>query len=206
MNNISDQELLMLLREKNEDAEELLYNKYFKIIKRKIYNYKTILNSLNIDSEEVFNDCVDSLNYAIETYSNLNTASFYTYLNLLVQRKIIKIIIKNTRRNKYINYISLDILNDNNKEIPDNKNKDILSKLCNEENIQQINEIILKTLSTNELTSFVMLLQGYTYNEIAKILNKSYNQIYYEINTTKKKIIKQIKKNNAKLLAFSGAV
>lgn len=206
MNNISDQELIMLLREKNEDAEQLLYNKYIKIIKSKIYNYKTTLNNLNIDLEEVYNECLETFNYAIENYSNLNSASFYTYANLLINRKITKKIIKNIKHSNYITYISLSVFEDNNKEIPDNKNKDVLEEMCCEENVQKLNEIILKTLSKKELVSFVMLVQGYTYNEIAKLLNKSYNQIYYEINLTKKKIIKQIKKNNTKSLAFSRVV
>lgn len=206
MNNISDQELIMLLREKNEDAEQLLYNKYIKIIKSKIYNYKTTLNNLNIDLEEVYNECLETFNYAIENYSNLNSASFYTYANLLINRKITKKIIKNIKHSNYITYISLSVFEDNNKEIPDNKNKDVLEEMCCEENVQKLNEIILKTLSKKELVSFVMLVQGYTYNEIAKLLNKSYNQIYYEINLTKKKIIKQIKKNNTKSLAFPRVV
>ena len=54
MNSISDQELIMLLREQNEDAEKILYERYFKIIGKIIKEYKNTLSELNIDESNLF--------------------------------------------------------------------------------------------------------------------------------------------------------
>ena len=66
---------------------------------------------------------------------------------------------------------------------------------CIDDNLEKLNE--------KELTSLVLLLQGYSYHDISKILHKSYNQVYYQISLIKKKIMQEIKKNSTKLLAFS---
>ena len=61
----------------------------------------------------------------------------------------------------------------------------------------------IRKLNEKELTSLVLLLQGYSYHDISKILHKSYNQVYYQISLIKKKIMQEIKKNSTKSLAFS---
>ncbi len=203
MNNISDQELIMLLREQNEDAEKILYERYFKIIKKIISLYKYTLRELNIDKSDLFTSCIDTFYYALNNYSNLSDASFNTYVSLLVKRKIKKTIIKKLNKSHYITCISLNTYEDRNHEIKDIKIKDNLEKICNEEEVQEINKIILDKLNKKELTSLVLFLQGYSYNEMSKMLQKSYNQVYYEIATLKKKIVGEIKKNSTKSLAFS---
>lgn len=203
MNSISDQELIMLLREQNEDAEKILYERYFKIIGKIIKEYKNTLSELNIDESNLFASCIDTFYYALNNYSNLSDASFNTYVKLLINRAIKKEIIKKININNHVTYISLTEYEEKNHEVSDKKIKDNLERICDEENIQQINKIILDKLNEKELTSLVLLLQGYSYRDISKILHKSYNQVYYQINLIKKKIMQEIKKNSTKSLAFS---
>lgn len=203
MNSISDQELIMLLREQNEDAEKILYERYFKIIGKIIKEYKKTLSELNIDESNLFANCLDTFYYALNNYSNLSDASFNTYVKLLINRAIKKEIIKKININNHVTYISLTEYEEKNHEVSDKKIKDNLERICDEEDIQQINKIILDKLNEKELTSLVLLLQGYSYHDISKILHKSYNQVYYQISLIKKKIMQEIKKNSAKSLAFS---
>ena len=203
MNSISDQELIMLLREQNEDAEKILYERYFKIIGKIIKGYKNILSELNIDRNNLFANCIETFYYALNNYSNLSDASFNTYVNLLINRAIKKEIIKKMNINNRVTYISLTEYEEKNHEVPDKKIKDNLERICDEEEVQKINKIILEKLNKKELTSLVLLLQGYSYNEISKMLHQSYNQIYYQINLIKKKIMREIEKNSTKSLAFS---
>lgn len=193
MMKISDYELIMLIREKNEEAEEILRTRYTEVIRKTINYYYPELVKLSINLEELIFNCQEALDKALEQYSSLSRASFKTYASLIINRKIKKTIIKALRDNKK-NLEEKSFNLDDIEKVYINNSSDPLNVICINERKNSIIQIIVETLSSNELDIFSLLVDGKNYNEIANILNKNYNQIYRNIQNIKKKLAANIEK------------
>lgn len=186
MIDISDYELLMLYNEQNEDALSLLYERYIPIINYYLNKYKGILNKLRVNRQEAYNECLEALHQAFDNYNMLVNASLKTYASLLINRKIQKIIEKNSyKKNLYVsNNISLDdilLLNIDLKYEP-------LSNILDNEVFTIFKETINNILSNFELQVITYRIKGLNNNEIAHKLNKSYKQIDNALQRIKNKL------------------
>lgn len=193
MFDISDSELVMLYRENNEEAALILNQKYTIIIKKIINRYYPPLKKLNINMDELMLNCHELLNNALETYNSLSKASFQTYLNLIIDRNIKKVIIKELRKlknNPEDSFTSFDDISNNDL----NTSIDPLNVLCTKEKEQDINKLIIEKLNNKELAIFSLLLDGLSYKDIACTLMQSYKQIYKKVQNIRKKLAPELQK------------
>lgn len=189
MFDISDSELIMLYRENNEEATDILNQKYSIVTKRIINKYYPQLKKLNINFDELILSCHELVNEALDTYNTLSKASLNTYISLIIDRKIKKTIINAVRYNKKnmeLSNIDFDNATDN--------SLDPLETLCAKESQKNLNEIILNKLNNNELAIFSLLLDGLSYKDIAFTLMQSYKQIYKKVQNIRKKLIPELQK------------
>ena len=189
MFDISDSELIMLYRENNEEATDILNQKYSIVTKRIINKYYPQLKKLNINFSELISSCHELVNEALDTYNPLSKASLNTYISLIIDRKIKKTIINAVRYNKKnmgLSNIDFDNTTDN--------SLDPLETLCAKESQKNLNEIILNKLNNNELAIFSLLLDGLSYKDIAFTLMQSYKQIYKKVQNIRKKLIPELQK------------
>lgn len=189
MFDISDSELIMLYRENNEEALDILNKKYYIVTKRIINKYYPFLKKLNINFSELISSCHELVNEALDTYNPLSKASLNTYISLIIDRKIKKTIINAVRYNKKnmeLSNIDFDNATDN--------SLDPLETLCAKESQKNLNEIILNKLNNNELAIFSLLLDGLSYKDIAFTLMQSYKQIYKKVQNIRKKLIPELQK------------
>ncbi len=189
MFDISDSELIMLYRENNEEALDILNKKYYIVTKRIINKYYPQLKKLNINFSELISSCHELVNEALDTYNPLSKASLNTYISLIIDRKIKKTIINAVRYNKKnmeLSNIDFDNATDN--------SLDPLETLCAKESQKNLNEIILNKLNNNELAIFSLLLDGLSYKDIAFTLMQSYKQIYKKVQNIRKKLIPELQK------------
>ena len=190
---ISDSELIMLAREKNEEAEEILRIRYTEVIRKIINYYYPEIVKLKINIEELIVNCQEVLNRALEEYTFLSKASFRTYANIIINRKIKKTIIKELRNSK-------KTLEDKSYNLDDiekvyaNNSLDPLDAICLKERRNLILKTIVNTLSTSELDVFTLLVDGKDCHEIASILKKNYSQIYRNIQNIKRKLAPELEK------------
>lgn len=190
---ISDSELIMLIREKNEEAEAILNERYTDVIKKIISHYYTELRKLNINIEELITSCQEVFNKALEQYNSLSKASFKTYANLIISRKIKKTILKVLRNNKKtLENKSFDL--DDIEKYHINNSLDPLNEMCMKENNNLLIKMIVETLSNKELDVFSLLIDGKDCHEIASILNKNYSQVYRNIQNIKRKLAPELEK------------
>lgn len=189
MFDISDSELIMLYRENNEEATDILNQKYSIVTKKIINKYYPQLKKLNINFSELISSCHELVNEALDTYNPLSKASLNTYISLIIDRKIKKTIINAVRYNKKnmeLSSIDFDNAMDN--------SLDPLETLCAKESQKNLNEIILNKLNNNELAIFSLLLDGLSYKDIAFTLMQSYKQIYKKVQNIRKKLIPELQK------------
>lgn len=189
MFDISDSELIMLYRENNEEATDILNQKYSIVTKKIINKYYPQLKKLNVNFYELISSCHELVNEALDTYNPLSKASLNTYISLIIDRKIKKTIINAVRYNKKnmeLSNIDFDNATDN--------SLDPLETFCAKESQKNLNEIILNKLNNNELAIFSLLLDGLSYKDIAFTLMQSYKQIYKKVQNIRKKLIPELQK------------
>ena len=192
MNKVSDSELLMLFHEKVEEAENMLNQKYEIIIKLILKKYIPIIKILNISFEDLYNECFELYHNALENYRNKTSASFNTYVSLIIERKVKKTIIKEYKeRKKYsIIYIKdmMDSFNGDNKYA-----KDPLEILCENENLEEMNNKIAQRLNEKEINIYKLMANGLSCKDISVILKKDYYSIYRKVRSIRKKVNSELK-------------
>lgn len=192
MFDISDSELIMLYRENNEEALDILNKKYYIVTKRIINKYYPFLKKLNINFDELILSCHELVNEALDTYNTLSKASLNTYISLIIDRKIKKTIINTIRDNK--KNIEVTNINFDNTASSTSNSLDPLETICASESQKNLNELILNKLNNNELAIFSLLLDGLSYKDIAFTLMQSYKQIYKKVQNIRKKLIPELQK------------
>ena len=192
--NYNDHELIMLISENNDDARNIIYEKYHYIIDIIFKKYYKTALALSIEPSDLFQDALLGFTDAINRYNEEDTASFATFATMCVDRRI-KTSIRNANTNKnkamqdtvsleyeYDDYLTLKDL------IKDDSSIDPLETISKEEDFKELDNQILNTLSDSEIQVYQLLKEDYDYHEIAKILNKEPKQIDNTIQRIKKKI------------------
>lgn len=196
--NSNDYELIMLYREDDEQAKNILYLKYKYIINLIIKKYSKNLIMANIDYQEVYSECSVAFSDALKSYQEDKDASLPTFITLCIERKMHSIIRKFSREKFKIDKesYSLDFLYDNNQElkdfIVDDAHEPLKNMTDNEKYHDLINEI-KNCLSKKEYDVFLLMAKNLNYLEIADILNMTPKQVDNTMQRIKTKI-KEIKK------------
>ena len=131
----NDNELLYLIKEENEAAKNLFYEKYTPVVEAKAKKYFTQIQNKGYEMNDLIQEGMIGLANAINDYVPEKDVKFITFANLCIDRQIISFI-RDVSRNKHQvlnssvsldaeNRVSgrslLDIINDNNVEIDPEK-------------------------------------------------------------------------------------
>lgn len=184
----NDYELVCLSREGNEDAINLIYQKYKPIIVKKSEEAIIRANHHGIEISDIMQEAYIGLDEAINSFNESDNASFYTFAMLCVNRQIINYLRKITGgKDKILNdaividdYLEKNMRDDFDTEfsfISREYEKDIMLEL--KSNLTEFE---------CEVLNFKM--DGYTFEEIANTLNKDIKSIYNTFHRIKLKFKK----------------
>lgn len=178
-----------------EEIKDILYDKYKYIVDILMRKYHNIAINLNIDLHELEQEASFAFTDAINSYQSDKNAKLSTFISLCVDRRIKKIIKKNTSEKAKIlnNTYSLDY--DYNEEgttlkdlISDDRVNDPLNKLAEEQDYEELIHKIKEALSSSEYEVFKLYSNGFDYQTIALLTNKNAKQIDNTIQRIKHKI------------------
>ena len=187
----NEYELVFLAQEGNEDAINLIYQKYKPIVVKKSKNSILFAAHHGIDINDIMQEGFIGLDEAIKNFSQDTDASFYTFALLCIDRQILNYIRKMTGgKDKPLNE-AISITDNLEKTVDDGTNIE-LSFINHDDDINTVNEI-RKILTDFERTVFDMKIKGYTFDEISEILNKDRKSIYNTFQRIRLKIKKNIK-------------
>ncbi|NLL02177.1 MAG: hypothetical protein GX265_04070 [Mollicutes bacterium] len=190
----NDVELVQLVKENNDDAKDTIYEKYKYIIDIIIAKYKKVFYVLGMDLMEVRQDAMLAFSDALVSYSSEKETTLATFISLVIERKIQNCIrkadtIKNKKNNE--NY-SLDyeyeIYNKPLSELIGDPNADPLVKVASKEAYEELVAKIKAILSPMEYEVYKLLISGFSYIDIAKILKKEPKQIDNTIQRLRTKV------------------
>lgn len=182
----SDEELIYLLREKNQDAIDLLLLRYYEYIK---WFLKDIFVSKNyyFDMEDLYLLSKIKMNDIIDKYDE-ESGKFYSFARISIKRNVFDYLKK--ERSKKVDY-SLDTYIDESNSIAF---IDVLFEegdsysTYNIFNLKQVKEKIQILLSEEEKNILKDKIDGYSYKEIAKKNNKSNKYIDNKLSKIKNKL------------------
>ncbi len=182
----NDFELVSLIRENNEEAREILYNKYKPIIVKKSTDQIYKLGSYGMEINDLIQEGYIGLDNAINCFNEKENTSFYTFALLCIDRQIITYIKKNTNNKAMILNDAINL--DDGKEYLFRDNTDIEGSFINKEDAKEFVNLICDSLSDIEKKVFSLKLEGYDIGEIANLLNKDTKVIYNTLHRIKYKI------------------
>lgn len=194
----NDYELLDQIHSCNEDANEILLYKYRPLIVSIAKKYIKYSHG-GVDLNDLIQEGLLGLNDAINSFRDEKNANFGTYAKICVQRKIANLI-KSTMsyKNKILNdYIPID--NDEDEPIDyflaDNS-KNPINMVEDYDFQNRLLTNLNDKLSDIEKEVFELKLSGFSYKEIANLLekdSKSIDNCIQRIKTKLKKVLEEIK-------------
>jgi RNA polymerase sporulation-specific sigma factor len=193
MKEFQDNELISLVNEKNEDASNLLYEKYSYIVDIIVNKYKKGAYYFSIDLNELRQEAMVGFSDALVSFDQDSNASLKTFITLCVERRVRNYIKANdTTKSKILKEAySLDTpvyegvtLGD---AIP-SKTSSPEDKMVEEESIKELRKKIDKTLSPFEKDVLELLINDFTEKDIASILNINIKQVYNCVAKIRKKL------------------
>ncbi len=180
---LADNELLYLIQEKNEEAGDLLFERYKHIIDISINKYLRSAYALNVDIEELKQEAMLGYVDAIHSYNDNMNMKLSSFISLCVERRLQNIIRKNnTGKIKMLkeaysldNEIGEDLtLAD---VVGDNRsNPEVIKE--EKESVKKLREKIDSALSNSEKEVLELMLNDYSSEEIASILSVDIKRVY----------------------------
>lgn len=195
---LNDYELISYVSENNEEAKEIIFEKYQPLIHdraRKLFKY---CKNNGAEENDLVQEGMIGLNDAIKTFQDSKDAIFYTYALKCINSRIISYIVKLGRlKNKILNdslFLELNNQDETNKfgkNLIDNSyNPEEI--LMNEEKKNEIMNIIEKKLNETEKEIINLKINGFKYKEIADIVGKDTKYIDNCIQKCKNKIKEEL--------------
>lgn len=186
----NDYELVSLAREGNEEAINLIYQKYKPIIVSKSSDAIVMATHHGIEISDIMQEGFIGLDEAINSFSENDNASFYTFAVLCINRQIINYLRKNTRsKNRILNdAVVIDEIIE--KSVKDDSIVDFYFSS------RDIIEDMKQNLTEFEYKVVTMKMDGYSFEEIANTLDKDIKSIYNTFHRAKLKIKKLINEDN----------
>lgn len=200
---LNDYELVSLAQENNEDAINILHQKYKPLIykkSKKIYSY---VSKKGIELSDIIQECMIGFEEAIKSFNPNDNVTFYTFCNVCMDRQLNSEITKlNRTKHKILNEaIPIESINDLGEEISladflgsDEQNPE--KGLLIDENIKELVKLTKEELTSFEECVFELKLQGFEYKEIASILDKTPKAIDNALQRIRTKIKKILESRN----------
>ncbi len=195
MNEYPDSELVNLVCERSEEASDVLYEKYSFIIDIICNKYRKGAYYLSLDLNELRQEAMVGFSDALVCYNQDKDVTLQSFISLCVERRVRNYIRNSdTQKNKMLrSAYSLDATYGDLNDVPlgekiGNTLYDPQVTLEQMENIKALKKQIDEMLSRNEKEVYRLMINDFSYEDIAAILNKDIKSIYNTAARIKNKI------------------
>ncbi len=199
---LDDNELLYMISDNNEEASYDIYKKYDPVISYFAKKYSVYTDGKGIDYNDLYQEGLIGLMQAIDKFKEQKDIKFSTFAFLCIKRKIISLV-RDVNRKKHSalnDSYSIDYKQDEEDRSFDNilitNYGGIEDLLVNKEDNDYFNKKVEEELSEFEKSVYELRLNGFTYEEISHILNKTQKSIAGALLRIKSKIKSILKEIN----------
>lgn len=197
----TDEELILRLRDGEETIMDYIMDKYKNLVRKHARN----MYILGAEEQDLIQEGMIGLFKAIKDYDSGRDASFFTFADLCISRKMYNAI-EASKREKHTplnNYISLYASNDSDSIDSKTMFMDLLSAgeisnpenlFIDKENVERIENLVEQELSSFEKQVFDLYITGMKYGQIAKVLGKDEKSTDNALQRIKNKLKKAIQR------------
>lgn len=192
---LSDDELILYVRENDEDAKDLLYEKFSPLIHKEVNRVKKRALFLGIDFADLTQEAMLAFSHAINNYKEDEEVKFITFATICIRRKLSNYMAKyDTNKNRsFSSSIPLDAkIDDSNnalvEQIESTDTVDPLKMVITDETLHEVETTIRNCLSKNERMVLQYDLEGKSVKEISRLTGMTTKQIYNLIHRARSKI------------------
>lgn len=200
-NDIKDEEIIVKIKNGNEQALTYLLNKYKPLVNNKVNKYFII----GAEKEDIIQEGMIGLYKAIKSFDMEKQNTFKTFANICIERQLITAI-KTSTRQKHMPLNTCISLNtsaysneDDSIELLETYNnktiEDPLETMMKKEYYKEIKQTITSSLSKFEKQVLDRLVLGESYETIAKRFDTPVKSIDNAIQRIRKKAIKNMLEN-----------
>ncbi|MBE6138316.1 MAG: sigma-70 family RNA polymerase sigma factor [Firmicutes bacterium] len=191
----NDFELLSYVSDDNEEAGEVLFEKYRPLISATANRLYYYCKNTGLEINDLIQEGMLGLNLAMNSFNEEKETSFYTYAKKCIERRIISLVVSSRRlKHKFLNESLSFEINDEvsqsfiyEKNLGDNSyNPEEI--LVNSESFEEFIQEVNSHLTEFEVQVFELKLNGFDYKEIAEILDKDTKSIDNALQRIKVKI------------------
>lgn len=180
---LNDNEIIYNIRENNEEANELLFMKYDPLIKATAKRISKYAINSGFELNDFMQEGRIALSSAIQQYDEQNCL-FYTYAKNCIEKRMINLVAKSaSAKNRILNNsIPFETIDDDGEHlifgsVLEDEGSNPEDIVINSENEKDLIERIKNNLTDFESQVFDLKIAGFTYKEIAEILDKSAKSI-----------------------------
>lgn len=191
-----DYELLYLVSENNEDAKEIFFQKYRPTIEFKAKKAFPYIKNKGYELNDLIQEGMIGLSKAINDFKEQKNVKFITFANVCIERQILTFVRDINRQKHKILNDSLSIDSSIDKKgrplmdiIFDDKNRNPEDNFIDLESEEELLSVIKQNLTDKEYEVFELRLQGFSYQEMACLLNTTPKSIDGTMSRLKNKII-----------------
>lgn len=163
---INDYEVVYMVRENDEEAREIIFNKYIPIVRRIASDHLALAKMARIEYEDLEQEGLIALNEAINKYNERSGVLFYTFLCVCVERRILTYCRKMNSSKHYLLNTSLD-----DEYIYSVSDNDVFEAYFNEINLERKFVSFKNLFDIVESNIFELRYNGFSYKEISKLLD-----------------------------------
>lgn len=185
--------LVLSVRESDEDARDYLYKQFSPLIHKEINAFSKKARMLGIDFADLSQEAMLGFSHAINNFNEDEETKFITFATLCIRRRLVNYIEKfETNKNKVLQEsVSLDAdVVDEKSSIVDNiqGGADPLRTIINFETLSELEITFNEKLSENEKMALKFDLNGKSVDEIAELMGKNTKQVYNLIHRARTKM------------------
>lgn len=194
----NDHELLLYISENNEEASNIMFDKYTPLITAiatKMYKY---CPNSGLEISDLIQEGMLGLNSAIIGYKENNDNAFYTYAKTCIERKMISLLVASNRQKHRLLNESLSLnetIDEDGFELEDHLGDNSYNpeyRLFEHETEEELINGFKSNLTDFEEEVFLLKINGLNYKEIAEILDKEAKAIDNALQRIKIKLKKYL--------------
>ena len=186
--NINDYELMYMIRENDDNAINMMYEKYLPLIRKIASKYYSKISYCGVDFDDFVQEGMIAVNRAIISYDSNSDVMVYTYIALCIERH-------------YMTYCR-NISNSKHYYLNTSVNDDDYAAIDYRDCEYYMNNIIVSDVFTEyknkleflDANIFELRFNGFSYKEIAILLDLSYEFILRRISIIRKMLGKKKKR------------
>lgn len=194
---VNDYEVLSVVAD-NEDATEFLFEKYQRLIEGLAKKSYALNQNKGLDLNDLVQEARLGFSTAINTFDDSKEVAFVTYARTCIERRLISLS-KEVTRSKHLilneSYSIESLANDSRdlENLLEDNQSNPADKVLDNENVNWLIKQVRGVLTPFENSVFDLKISGFTYREIAKILDKDTKAIDNATSRIKVKIQKFLK-------------